>query len=160
MLYNLLNKKFPTNLQHLGVEMFWIYCRPLHFLWICVRPVVDLLCNKSYDKSTTKSKKCVLILTCCGQQVSNKLTARHVLNIQYVYIKLYKYRNGLWPMQYVFLIRSSAGGKKYVTRRSRVTYFLQPARERIKSTYCMGHRPFLFLLLIYMRVLTIFYAKF
>ena len=24
----------------------------------------------------------------------------------------YKYRNGLWPMQYVFLIRSSAGGKK------------------------------------------------
>jgi len=31
---------------------------------------------------------------------------------------IYKYRNGLWPMQYVFLIRSSAGGKKYVTRRS------------------------------------------
>ena len=29
---------------------------------------------------------------------------------------LYKYRNGLWPMQYVFLIRPSAGGKKYVTR--------------------------------------------
>ena len=28
-----------------------------------------------------------------------------------------KYRNGLWPMQYVFLIRSRAGGKKYVTRR-------------------------------------------
>jgi len=70
-----------------------------------------------------------------------------------------KYRNGLWPMQYVFLIRSSAGGKKYVTRRSRVTYFLPPARERIKNTYCMGQRPFLFLLLIYMRFLTIFYAK-
>jgi len=30
---------------------------------------------------------------------------------------VYKYRNGLWPMQYVFLIRSSAGGKKYVTKR-------------------------------------------
>ena len=40
-------------------------------------------------------------------------------------------------MQYVFLIRSSAGCKKYVTR----------------------GRPFLFLLLIYMRFLTIFYAK-
>ena len=66
-----------------------------------------------------------------------------------------KYRNGLWPMQYVFLIHSSAGGKKYVTRRSRVTYFLLPARERIKNT-----RPFLFLLLIYERFLTIFYAKF
>ena len=49
-----------------------------------------------------------------------------------------KYRNGLWPMQYVFLIHSSAGGKKYVTRR----------------------RPFLFLLLIYERFLAIFYAKF
>jgi len=47
-------------------------------------------------------------------------------------------------MQYVFLIRSSAGGKKYVTRRSRVTYFLPPARERIKNTYCMGQRPFLY----------------
>ena len=36
------------------------------------------------------------------------------------------------------------GGKKYVTRRSRVTYFLQPGRESIKNTYCMGKRPFLF----------------
>ena len=62
-------------------------------------------------------------------------------------------------MQYVFLIRSSAGCKKYVTRRGRVTYFLPPARQRIKYTYCMGKRPFLFLLLIYMRFLTIFYAK-
>ena len=33
-------------------------------------------------------------------------------------------------MQYVFLIRSSAGGKKYVTRRSRVTYFLPPAYQK------------------------------
>ena len=33
----------------------------------------------------------------------------------------YKYRNGLWPMQYVFLIRSCAGGKKYVTRLRLVT---------------------------------------
>jgi len=71
----------------------------------------------------------------------------------------YNYRNGLWPMQYVFLIRSSAGGKKYVTRRSRVKYFLPPVRERIKNTYCMAKKPFLFLLLIYMRFLTIFYAK-
>jgi len=63
-------------------------------------------------------------------------------------------------MQYVFLIRSSAGGKKYVTRRSRVTYFLPPALERIKSTYCMGQRPFLYLLLIYMQFLTLFYTKF
>jgi len=38
-------------------------------------------------------------------------------------------------------------------------YFLQPVRERIKNMYCMGKRPFLFLLLIYMRFLTIFYAK-
>ena len=45
----------------------------------------------------------------------------------------YKYRNGLWPMQYVFFICSSAGGKKYVTRR---------------------------VLLIYERFLTMFYAKF
>ena len=35
-------------------------------------------------------------------------------------------------MQYVFLIRSSAGGKKYITRRSRVTYFLPPAIQCIK----------------------------
>jgi len=48
-------------------------------------------------------------------------------------------------MRYVFLIRSSAGCKKFVT------YFLQPERERIKNTYCMAKRPFLFLLLIYMR---------
>ena len=71
-----------------------------------------------------------------------------------------KYRNGLLPMQYVFLIRSSASCKIYViTRRSRVTYFLQPARQRIKNTYCMGKRPCLFLLQIYMRFLTIFYTK-
>jgi len=62
-------------------------------------------------------------------------------------------------MQYVFLICSNAGSKKYVMRRSRVTYFLLPAWERIKNTYCMGQRPFLFSLLIYMRFLTIFYAK-
>jgi len=80
--------------------------------------------------------------------------------IEYVCQTCYKYRNGLWPMQYVFLIRSSAGCKKYVTRRSRVTYFLPPARERIKNTYCMGQRPFLFLLLIYLRFLAIFYAKY
>ena len=40
-----------------------------------------------------------------------------------------------------------------------MTYFLQPVRERIKNTRCMGKRPFLFLLLIYMRFLTIFYTK-
>ena len=34
-------------------------------------------------------------------------------------------------MQYVFLIRSSAGGKKYVTRRSRVTYFLPPYQKHV-----------------------------
>jgi len=71
----------------------------------------------------------------------------------------YKYRNGLLPMQYAFLIRSSAGGKKYVTRRSQVTYFFLPALERIKNTYCMGKRPFLFLLLLYMRFLMKFYPK-
>jgi len=38
----------------------------------------------------------------------------------------------------VFLIRSSAGCKKYVTRRSRVTYFLLPARERIKKHVLHG----------------------
>ena len=62
-------------------------------------------------------------------------------------------------MQYVFLIRSRAGGKKYFTRRSRVKYFFPPAGERIKNTYCMAKRPFLFLLLIYMRFLTIFLRK-
>ena len=62
-------------------------------------------------------------------------------------------------MQYVFLICSSAGCKKYGTSQSRVTHFLQPARERIKKTYCMGKKPFLFLLLIYMQFLMIFYAK-
>jgi len=71
----------------------------------------------------------------------------------------YKYRNGLLAMQYVFLIRSSAGCKKYFTRRSRVTYFLRPAREHIRNMYCMAKRPFIFLLLIYMRILKIFYAK-
>ena len=48
-------------------------------------------------------------------------------------------------MQYVFLIRSRASGKKYVTRLRLVTYFLPPALERIKNTYCMGQRPFLYL---------------
>ena len=40
-------------------------------------------------------------------------------------------------MQYVFLIRSRAGGKKYVTRLRLVKYFLPPALERIKNTYCI-----------------------
>ena len=62
-------------------------------------------------------------------------------------------------MQCMFLIGSRAGRKKYVTRLRLVKYFLRPALERIKNTYCMGQRPFLFLLLIYMRFLTIFYAK-
>jgi len=47
-----------------------------------------------------------------------------------------------------------AGYKKYATRRSRVTYLLQPARSRAYQKHV-----FLFLLLIYMRFLTIFYAK-
>jgi len=45
-------------------------------------------------------------------------------------------------MQYVFLIRSRAGGKKHVTRLRLVTYFLPPALERIKNTYCMGKDRF------------------
>ena len=45
-------------------------------------------------------------------------------------------------MQYVFLIRSRAGGNKYVTRLRLVTYFLPPALERIKNTYCMGRDGF------------------
>ena len=51
-------------------------------------------------------------------------------------------------MQYVFLIRSRAGCKKYVTRLRLVTYFLQPALERIKNTYCMDKRPFLYLYIL------------
>jgi len=39
-----------------------------------------------------------------------------------------------------------------------VKYFLPQALERIRNTYCMAKRPFLFLLLIYVRFLTIFYA--
>jgi len=48
-------------------------------------------------------------------------------------------------MQYVFMIRSHAGGKKYVTQLRLVTYFLPPARERIKNTYCINQRLFLYL---------------
>jgi len=40
-----------------------------------------------------------------------------------------------------------------------INCLLQPAPKRIKNTYCMGKRPFLFLLLIYMRFLTIIYKK-
>jgi len=47
-------------------------------------------------------------------------------------------------MQYVFLIRCRAGCKKYVTWLRVVTYLSQPALERIKNTYCMGKRPFLY----------------
>ena len=52
-------------------------------------------------------------------------------------------------MQYVFLIRSRAGCKKYVTRRRWATYFLQPLQrelERIKNL-------FQFLLLIFNDIL-------
>ena len=63
-------------------------------------------------------------------------------------------------MQYVFLIRSRAGGKKYVTRLRLVTYFLPPALERIKNTYCMGGGPetvsiFLHLLISIRPVITV-----
>ena len=34
-----------------------------------------------------------------------------------------KYRNGLWLTHVVFLIRSSAGGKKYVTRLKSLFYY-------------------------------------
>jgi len=51
-------------------------------------------------------------------------------------------------MQYVFLIRCRAGGKKYVTRLRLMTYFLPPALERIKNTYCMGQRPFLYFYIV------------
>jgi len=60
-------------------------------------------------------------------------------------LMLYKYRNGLLPMQYVFLICSRAGCKKYVTLLRLVTYFLQAALERMKNPYCMGKGPFLYL---------------
>jgi len=36
-------------------------------------------------------------------------------------------------MQYVFLIRSRAGSKKYVTRLRLMTYFLLPALDGIKN---------------------------
>ena len=63
-------------------------------------------------------------------------------------------------MQYVFLIRSSAGCKKYITRRMQSSdAFLATSARAYQNTYCMGKRPFLFLLLIYMWLLTIFYAK-
>ena len=48
-------------------------------------------------------------------------------------------------MQYVFLISSRAGCKNDVTRLCLMTYFLPPALERIKNTYCMDKRPFLYL---------------
>jgi len=49
-------------------------------------------------------------------------------------------------MQYVFFIHSRAGCKKYVTRLRFVTYYFIGALERIKNTYCMGKRPFLYFL--------------
>ena len=62
-------------------------------------------------------------------------------------------------MQYVFLIRSRAGGKKYVTRLRIVTYFLLLALERIKNTYCMDMRPFLYLYTNFCHVLGLVYAR-
>jgi len=44
-------------------------------------------------------------------------------------------------MQYMFLIRSRTGCKKYVPS----DVFLQPALKRIKKTYSMGKRLFLYL---------------
>jgi len=55
-------------------------------------------------------------------------------------------------MQYVFLIRSRTGCKKYVTRLRLVTYFLQPALEHIKNTYCTGKRLFVYLYCIIVRL--------
>ena len=55
-----------------------------------------------------------------------------------------KNRNSLLAMQYMFLIRSCAGGKTYLTRLHLVKYFLPPALKRIKNTYCMAKRPFLY----------------
>ena len=37
--------------------------------------------------------------------------------------------------------------------------FLTASARGYQNTYCMGKKPFLFLLLIYMRFLTTFYAK-
>ena len=62
-------------------------------------------------------------------------------------------------MQYVFLIRSRPGCLKYVTRLRLVTYFLPPALERIKNTYCMGQRPFLYLAFMPLRGQTAWYAE-
>ena len=78
-------------------------------------------------KCHVRDVKCCLITQCWIYVY--KMSRKIIHYIIYIYI--YKYRNGLLSMQYVFLIRSSAGCKKYVTRRSRVTYFLQPARETV-----------------------------
>ena len=50
----------------------------------------------------------------------HKQTFASGLNVQNIVIWYkYKYRNGLWPMQYVFLIRSSAGRKWRISYRRR-----------------------------------------
>ena len=43
-------------------------------------------------------------------------------------------------MQYVFLIRSRAGCKKYVTRLHLVAYFLQPAQRSSVSNVLHGQQ--------------------
>jgi len=59
-------------------------------------------------------------------------------------------------MQYVFLIRSRAGCKNYITWLRLVTYFLQPALECIKNTYCMGKRLFLYLYKLLRQIVRVF----
>ena len=57
-----------------------------------------------------------------------------------------------WYARALVVRNTSRGGAEW-----RISY---RQRESVsKNTYCMGKRPFLFLLLIYMRFLTIFYAK-
>jgi len=53
----------------------------------------------------------------CPSMLETKQTTKQ----QDSFVSTYKYRNGLLPMQYVFLIRSSAGCEKYVTRRRQQT---------------------------------------
>jgi len=54
-----------------------------------------------------------------------------------------KYRNGLLPTQYVFLIRSSVGCKNLRHEAQPGDVFLTTSARPYQKTYCMGNRPFL-----------------
>jgi len=124
----------------------WVIILEKMVKWYNISRYLKLLCYCRKKFQSFQDRKIKLSAEDRGEVKKARVEG----NLHEVLLDRYKYRNDLLPMQYMFLICSSTGCKKY---------FLQPVRERIKKTYCMGKRAFIFLLLIYMRFLTIFYAK-